>query len=281
MAEQRENFMKPAISQVSTLSASFERDIEDYAAAACHTVELWLGKLETYLEKHSVDDARRLLADNEVTMPVASFQGGLLVSQGEARRVHWEHFGRRLELCQQLGIGTLVVAADVHGPLTQQDLDRLQVSLTQAGEQAGRHGVRLALEFQASATFLNNLQTAAAVVAETASPHVGLCLDVFHYYTGPSKEEDFGYLTAANLFHVQLCDLVGIARELAADADRILPGDGDFHLRPLVERLHTIGYEGCVSVELMNPQIWQIPPRQVAEVAMTAVRKLLGQATMG
>jgi len=31
----------------------------------------------------------------------------------------------------------------------------------------------------------------------------------------------------------------------------------------------------------MNPQIWQIPPRQVAEVAMTALRKLLGQASMG
>jgi 2-keto-myo-inositol isomerase len=272
--------MKPTISQVTTLNAPFERDIEDYSAAACDTVELWLGKLETYLEAHTIDDVRKLLQENSIAAPVASFQGGLLTSQGEARRLHWEHFTRRLALCQQLGVGTLVVAGDVLGPLAQQDLDRVHVSLKQAAEQAAPHGVRLALEFQAQATFANNLQTAAALVAETASPHVGLCLDVFHYYMGPSKEEDLRYLTPENLFHVQLSDTSGVAREFAADADRILPSDGDFNLRPLVDRLRAIGYQGCVSVELMNPQIWQIPPRNVAEVAMTALRKLLGQASM-
>ena len=95
---------------------------------------------------------------------------------------------------------------------------------------------------------------------------------------GPSKEEDLGYLTRENLFHVQLCDTSGVARELASDADRILPGDGDLNLQPILDRLRQIDYEGCVSVELMNPQIWQIPPRNVAEVAITALRKLLGLA---
>jgi hypothetical protein len=30
----------------------------------------------------------------------------------------------------------------------------------------------------------------------------------------------------------------------------------------------------------MNPQIWRIPPRQFGEIAMTALRKVLGQASM-
>ncbi len=272
--------MKPALSQVSTLKASFASDVEDYAAAACDCLELWLGKLEAYLDEHPLDDAKKLLADHAVTAPVASFQGGLLTSQGDARRAHWDHFARRLEQLRELGVGTLVVAGDVLGVLTQQDLERVQFSLRQAAELAGRAGVRLALEFQAHATVMNNLQTAAAFVAEVGSPHMGLCLDAFHYYMGPSKEEDLAYLTPENLFHVQLCDTSGVARELASDADRILPGDGDFNLAPIIERLATIGYTGCVSVELMNPQIWEIPPRQVAEVTMTALRKLLGQARM-
>jgi len=45
-----------------------------------------------------------------------------------------------------------------------------------------------------------------------------------------------------------------------------------------LNRLREIQYEGCVSVELMNPQIWQIPPRNVAEVGITALRRLLGQS---
>ena len=85
--------------------------------------------------------------------------------------------------------------------------------------------------------FGNNLQTAAALVAEVGSPHLGLCLDAFHWHVGPSKTEDLGYLTADNLFHVQLCDLADTPRELARDSDRILPGEGDIPLAPLIARL--------------------------------------------
>jgi sugar phosphate isomerase/epimerase len=75
--------------------------------------------------------------------------------------------------------------------------------------------------------------------------------------------------------------VAGQARETLADSDRILPGDGDWPLGPIVNRLREIGYAGCVSVELMNPAIWQIPPRQFGEVSITALRKVLGMASMG
>jgi sugar phosphate isomerase/epimerase len=272
--------MNPCLAQVSTLEASFADDVADYAAGKCAAIEIWLGKLDQYLESHSLDDVRKLLAEHDVTAPAASFQGGLLTSQGEARKVHWEAFERRLELCRDLSIGTLVLAADVNGPLAQQDLDRAQVSLTQAAAAAGKCGLRLALEFQARAAFINNLQTAAAVVAEVGSPHLGICLDAFHYYVGPSKSEDLGYLSSENLFHVQLCDLSGVAREFATDGERILPGEGDIPMTALLARLAEIDYRGHISIELMNPQIWRIPPRQFGEIAMTALRKLLGQASM-
>ncbi|MEX0978769.1 MAG: sugar phosphate isomerase/epimerase [Pirellulales bacterium] len=272
--------MKPALSQVCSLGAPFEQDIADYAAGKCQAIELWTGKLDAYLENHGTLDVRRLLETHEITAPVASFQGGLLLSQGEFRAQHWDAFARRLAQFRELAIGTLVVAADVTGPLSQQDVDRVQMSLSEAAELAGRHGVRLALEFQSRATFVNNLQTAAALVAETASPHLGICLDAFHFHVGPSKSQDLAYLSPDNLFHVQLCDLSGVAREFATDADRILPGDGDLPLAELVARLTEIDYRGCVSVELMNPLIWHIGPRQFGEIAMTALRKLLGQASM-
>src|SRR5690606_39043348 len=111
------------------------------------------------------------------------------------------------------------------GPLNNADLQRLQVSLRDAARQARDANVRLALEFQAKASFGNNLETAAALVGEVDSPHLGLCLDMFHFTTGPSKLADLAYLSPTNLFHVQFCDLAGIPREMAADADRILPGD--------------------------------------------------------
>lgn len=272
--------MTPAISQVCSLHAPFEKDVEDYSAAHCRTLEVWLTKLETYLEKHSLDAVKQLLSEHEMTCPVASFQGGLLISQGDARKQHWAHFAKRLELCGQLGIGTLVVAGDVLGPITEVDLQRAQVSLVEAAKQAAEHNVRIALEFQAQATFPNNLASAIALVESCGAANLGVCLDVFHYYLGPSKSDDWALLHPGNLFHVQVCDLSGRPREFATDSDRILPGDGDFLLAPLVAHLQQIGYAGCVSMELMNPILWQVPPRQLGEVGMTALRKVLGQASM-
>jgi len=272
--------MIPALAQVCSLPSPFEKDIADYAAGKCGAIELWLTKLETFLQSHSLDDVRRLLAESEMTAPVASYQGGLLASQGEQRREAWQLFEQRLELCRELKVQAIVVACDVPRPLDQQTLDRVHASLVQVAQACGPRGLKAALEFQASSAFGSNLQTASAMVSEVGSPHLGICFDAFHYYCGSSKGEDLGYLTAQNLFHVQLCDLADVPRELATDGDRILPGDGDLPLSPIIARLKEIDYRGAISVELMNQQLWQVPPLQFGEIAMTSLRKILGLARM-
>jgi 2-keto-myo-inositol isomerase len=272
--------MIPTLSQVCCLNSPFDRDLEDFAAGQCQSVEVWLTKLEEYLKSHTLSDVRFWLDKFGISLPVASFQGGLLSSQGEARREAWDLFTRRLDLCRELGIGTIVVACDVPPPLSQTTIERVQASLVQVAQEAGKRGLRAALEFQADSAFGNNLQTAAILVAEVGSPHLGICLDAFHWHVGPSKTEDLGYLTADNLFHVQLCDLADTPRELARDSHRILPGDGDIALASLIDHLRRIHYRSCISLELLNPQLWQVPPLQLGEIGMTALRKVLGQARM-
>jgi sugar phosphate isomerase/epimerase len=265
------------MSEVTTMPAAFDEDVRAFAAAACSSMEVWLTKLEEFVATHSVDQASRLAAEHEVNLAVASAQGGILVAQGDQRRESFALFQRRLELCQALHIPTLVVIADfVRFDTTA--YERAIVSLKQAARLAADHQVRLALEFQGRIEFCNNLQTANSIVEHCDEPNVGICFDVFHYYTGPSKFEDLSQLGRGKLFHVQLSDLAGIPRELATDSDRVLPGDGDFALAPIIEHLRAIGYAGYVSVELLNPQIWRVPAGQVAEVAITALRKLLGIA---
>jgi len=264
-----------SLSQVCTLHANFEQDVKDFAGSGCAAMEIWLTKLETYLESHTYPQAVELLNEHGVQVPVASFQGGLLASQGEQRREHWQHWQRRLEMCRQLEIGTIVVACDVPAPLASADLQRVQVSLSQLGQDAERFGVRAAIEFQASSAFGNNLQTMAALVEKVQNKHVGICLDAYHFFVGPSKLSDLACLNQTNLFHVQLSDLADIPRELATDSDRVLPGDGDIPLSQIIQRLRDIDYQCTVSVELMNPQIWQVPPRQFSEIGFAALQKVI------
>lgn len=270
--------MKPCLSEATTLPSSFAEDVANFADAGAAGMEVWLPKLETHLESHSLDQTRTLLAGRGIQLAAAAYQGGLLLSQGEQRRAHFEHFRQRLELCQALSVPTLLVIADFAEALDAQALERAAVSLKQAAQWAAGFNVRLALEFRGRSAFCASLDTALALVHQCDEPNVGVNFDVFHYYTGPSKFEDLALLTSERLFHVQLCDLAGVPRELATDADRVLPGDGDFHLSPIVEHFRNLGYSGWVSLELMNPTLWRANPKQVAEIGLTALRQALGLA---
>ncbi|MDB5309183.1 MAG: iolI 3 [Gemmataceae bacterium] len=268
--------MKPCISQATTLPAAFADDVRAYAGGGCAAVEVWLTKLENHLETASADDTAALLADHGVVLAAAAYQGGLLLSQGDQRRAHFDHFRRRLDLCQRFGIPTLLLVADFAQKADATSLGRALVSLAEAARWAAGFGVRLGLEFRGADAFCNCLDTAVSLVDQCGEPNVGVCLDVFHYYKGPSKPEDLARLTAANLAHVQVCDVAGVPRELMTDADRVMPGDGDFRLDPVLHRLRAIGYSGYVSLELMNPVLWQMKPTQVADVGVRALAQLLG-----
>jgi 2-keto-myo-inositol isomerase len=267
--------MTPCIAQVSTLTQSFAADIENFAAAGCPAMEVWITKLEQHLETAALADTRKQLADCGIQLVAAAYQGGLLLAQGEARQAHYDHFKRRLDLCQAFGIPTLLIAPDFTREVDGQSLARAVVSLTQAARWAAGFGVRLALEFRGNETFCSCLDTAISLVTHCGESNVGVCLDLFHYYKGSSKPEDLRRLTPANLFQLQVCDVAGIPRELMTDADRVMPGDGDFQLNGILEEVKSIGYVGPISLELMNPELWRANPKQVVELGLTALERLL------
>ena len=257
------------------MPATFAEDVAACAEAGCPAMEVWLTKLEQHLETQSIAETKSLLTGKNLLLVAAAYQGGLLLSQGEARKAHFDHFRRRLELCQGFGIGTMLLVADFRQTPQPTDLERAVVSLTQAGQWAAGFGVRLALEFRANDTFCSSLETAIRLVEACGEPNVGVCLDVFHYWNGSSKSEDLDLLTPTNLAHVQLCDLSGVPRELASDADRIMPGDGDLPLTAFIRKLRERGYEGYVSLEMMNPMLWQAKVHQVYELGWTALRRVI------
>ena len=268
--------MKPCISQATTLSTSFADDVAAYAGSGWNAFEVWLTKLEQHLEGHSLADTKKLLEERALMPVAAAYQGGLLLSQGEQRKAHFDHYRRRLDLCQFFGIPTLLIAPDFIATVDNTSLERAVVSLAQAAQWAAGAGVRLALEFRGGDRFCASIPTALALAAGCGEPNVGINLDVFHYYVGPSKFEDLALLTPQTLAHVQLSDLAGVPRELATDAQRVLPGDGDFQLEAILGRLRTAGYDGWVSLELMNPTLWQVKASQLAELGLHSLQRLLG-----
>lgn len=268
--------MVPCINQVTTLNSSFDDDLTAYSQAGWTAIELWLTKLETALQTQSLAEIKGRLDSLGLVPLGASSQGGLLSSRGAAFDSHRDQFFRRLEWLGELGVGTLVLTPDFLTIPTDVELGQAIATLAEVGRIAGEHGVKLALEFQKSSKFCASLDTTLAMIAQCGEPNVGVCLDLFHYYTGPSKFEDLAYLSALNLAWVQVCDLAGTPREVAGDSDRILPGEGDFQIAPILDHLGQIGYTGAISLEVLNPTLWSIPVDRVADAAARSMANLLG-----
>lgn len=271
--------MIPCLSQATTLATPFETDVATCAEAGWPAIELWLTKLEKFLEDHPESEARTRLDDAGVRPLAASLQGGLLVGTRTERSAHWEHFRRRLATLQALAVPLLVVVPDFRAEPHADEIAEAGARLAEAADLAAKHGVRLALEFQRGQRFCASLDSAAAFLAHSGAA-AGLCFDVFHYYCGPSKFEDLAYLTTDNLAHVHLSDLSGTPRELATDADRILPGDGDFQLDPILDHFIRIGYCGPVSLEVLSPLFWEMPSDRVAQIGLSALHRTLGDRSV-
>jgi 2-keto-myo-inositol isomerase len=267
--------MNLCIASSTLMTAPFAEEIAAIADVGWSAVELWSTKLEKHLETATLDSVRQLFAERNVRPVAAAYQGGLLVSQGAERQAHFDSFRQRLEMCQSLGVPTMLVVADYLQKIDPTSFQRSLVSLQQAAQWAAGYDVRLALEFRGSSGFCSSLDTAIGIVEQVGEKNLGICLDLFHYYQGPSKTEDLERLTNENLFHVQLCDIAGVPRETMRDGDRVLPGDGDFRFEPIVEMLKRINYSGYVSLEVFNHVLWQMKATQVAELCLMAMRRAL------
>ena len=274
--------MKPCISQATTLKNSFEGDLYRLSRRRLDCGRALADQArnisrESFTER-GPHASRVVRADNRPRPPS---QGGLLLSQGTERAAHWDHFRRRLELLQELKVPTLIVTPDFVRQPGLEEYSRAAAGLGEAAELAASFGVRIALEFQKSSLLCSCLETALALIAQSGAANVGVCFDVFHYYTGPSKFEDLAYLSPGNLAWVQVCDVSSTPRELAGDGDRIFPGEGDFQLGPIIDHLGQIGYEGYVSLEVLNPHLWQVAADRVADLGFQALCRVLGPRPSG
>src|SRR5262245_19774976 len=145
--------MDLCLSEASTMPHPFAADVAALAEAGCRAMEVWLTKLEQHLQSHPADDTRKLLADHGVQPVAAAFQGGLLSTTGDRGRALQEHFRRRIDLCQQFGIPTLVVVGDFPAQVDAAALETAVGALARAAQWAAGFGVTLALEFQGTAGF--------------------------------------------------------------------------------------------------------------------------------
>ena len=205
-------------------------------------------------------------------LPVACVgaEFGWMSADGAERRRLLDVFTESCRWARALGCATVMSPVDKGVG----DPDRAVASVREVGEIAVRHGVRLALEFNALCEYWNTLPRVREIVRRASHPGCGLLLDTYHLGKSGAAPEALDDLDPAEIAYVQYSD-VPRQPEPGANTDRLPPGQGTVPFRAIFGRIAKKGYAGFMSYEAPNPAAWKRDPIAVAREALEATRAQL------
>ena len=243
-----------AISQVSTLAASFADDLRAYADAGVDGIGVW----ELKLGEGSDEQAREQLAASGLGSATAVpavpsiLPLPLLAGPDDPQQ-------RIASLCASVHRLSRFAPAAVlcfTGPVGGRDPDearRIAVDgLRTLAREAQSAGVRLALEpFQRegveSWSLISTLGEAAELIEEVGSHAIGIQFDVWHLWNSDVLEEIPRYAPLIAGVHVN-----DWREPTRGWADRVLPGDGAADLPAILGVLEEVGWEGFYDLEIFS-----------------------------
>jgi sugar phosphate isomerase/epimerase len=174
---------------------------------------------------------------------------------------------RAIEQAAELGAPVLVL---VSGGLPDgsRDLDRARERVAEAlaelAAEAGRCGVRLAIEplhpmYCSDRCVVSTLAQALELAAPHPAAQVAVALDTYHLWWDPRAYDDIARAGAAGRIALfQVADWITPLPE-GVLTGRGLPGDGCVQLRRLRAAVDAAGYAGPIEVEVFNADLWSMP----------------------
>ena len=270
--------MKLALSEISTVTASFGEDVAAYAAAGFDGIGIWEMKLPADDEANAavLRDAGLGVANCIPTVPsvlLLRLPGMEGPPEAEERIAALCASMKRLARYEPESVLCLTGPA---GDLEPERARRLVVEgLREIAAAAREAGVHLGLEPAAprqreTVSFVNSVADALALLDEAGLEDVGIMVDTYNLW----HEEPRALARIA-----ELVTGLHVADEPAEPGrdDRVLPGEGGprsaEHVRALVEA----GWEGYLDVEIFSTpaRFWGLPVDEAARRAHAAARALL------
>ena len=252
------------VSEFTTQPWSFEQDVENYARLGVDAIEVCEVKLD--------DDraAEQLALAGRHGLPITSVQPTIRTlfpsrSQPEPKepRERMARFRRTIERLSQAGPGVPFVTNTGIPPNgnIQHVFDVAAQEYRALAEFAQDHGVRVALE-PLNAAIMNvesaiwTLGQAMQLVAAVDRASFGICLDVWNIW---QNADVTAAITACGdrIFVVQVSDW----RTPRSYEDRLVVGQGQIPLPPLLRAIHESGYRGPYTLEIFSGDVpdslWQ------------------------
>jgi 2-keto-myo-inositol isomerase len=272
--------MKLGYNGATTMTSPFETDVRIASQAGFDVLEITATKLDKYLLKHTLQDARALI--DAAKLKTHSINAITKINSRDAAERR-QMLARTQEIsrwCPALACPWIIAVPGPTPPgATWNEIrDETVAALRAMNEIAAPFGVNLAFEFLGfSWCSVQTVAQAWEIVRTINLPSVGMVIDTCHFFAGGSTIASIKSIDAGKLAVFHINDVEKMPREDIEDANRLFPGDGVLPLKEIVAAVRGIGYNGVASVEIFRPAYWKRAPLSVAKEARVKSRKVIGR----
>lgn len=250
--------------------ASLEDKVKFAAEAGYDAIEPWDGELDEYEKKGgNLKDLGKKIKDLGLFVPSVIGLWNALPPTQEAFDESLKDTRRRMKQASDLGSQHIQTIPNTVGDNWNQKWvaaryrDVLEIGLKEFNIQPALVFVK----FFALKTF----GQAMGVALDANHPKAQIIPDTFHMFISEGGFEALKLVKGDSIAIFQFADAPeGIPADKQQDSDRVFPGDGILPLPQVLRDLKATGFQGCVSLELYNPNYWK---QDLFTVAKTGLEK--------
>lgn len=243
------------------------------AAAGFAGVELWINDLYEHVGRGGeIRDVEKAIADHGLIVPCTIALRGWGEAVGPEYALALEEARRRMDLAARIG-SPYIVATPPRQPCNLTQVASRYIDLLEIGRQAGCRPTFEYISFFGSASKLSH---AWQVVQAADDADATLIYDSFHTWNSASSLDDLRGIPANRISHWHIDDAhPDMPATTQTDPNRVMPGEGQIDLPAEITVMKQIGYQGTVSLELFNPQLWERDPCEVLKLGIERMQELL------
>lgn len=228
--------------------------------------------MQAYRAGHGREDVIAMIRAADILVATLGTEYGLLFAQGAERERLLAVLDETCVIARAVGCDMIMTATGQAGG----SLDTAVANMRAAADVVAGHGLRLAYEYSSAHQTMNTLDIARELHAQVAHPAFGLLLDTYHLERSGVGGRGFADVPAEHIFAVQYSDVPPTAPPgMLRPTDRLTPGKGCVRWAEVFALLAEKSYQGYLSYEAPNPELWARPAPEAAREGAEATRALL------
>ncbi|WP_236979891.1 sugar phosphate isomerase/epimerase family protein [Membranihabitans maritimus] len=253
-------------------AGSLEKKVDIAIQAGYDAIEPWDGELAEF-EKNggNLKELGQKIRDNGLFVPSMIGLWGCIPQNEEAFQQSLQGTRNRMRMAAEIGCGHVqAIPNEVgenydHGFVTSCYRRLLEIGIEE-------YDIIPSLVFVKMFP-LKTLGQAVAVALDADHPDAKVIPDVYHMYISKGGFNGLKKLDGSMISIFQFNDAPGgMEIDQMQDKHRVYPGDGILPLPEILSDLKDTGFNGCVSLELYNPEYHK---QDLLQVAKTGLKKTL------